>query len=214
MAGPVATYLSTQLAAQTAFNVPFGLLSLVNSAINSATAAGEFNVTVDCSLFVTEDISNLRIYLDSLGYTVEFAKGTSEKSLAIDWGHTVPGAEVLVDQGTTPWIVSGTVTALQGTIPWVVSGSFTPAFSTTAITTAITVTTSPVVLLASNPARKGFAVQNTTGVVFIKLDSTVTTGLYSYELPRGGILEIENYTGPVAAITAAGSIVVMVTEKV
>jgi len=125
MAGPVPSYLSTQTAAQAAFTVPFGLLSFVNAAIASATAAGEFNVTVDCSLFVTEDVSNLRIYLDSLGYSVEFAKNSNDKSLNIDWGRflDIPGTEVVVDQGTTPWIVAGTVTANQGTSPWVVTGT-------------------------------------------------------------------------------------------
>lgn len=127
MAGPVPSYLTTQTAAQTAFTVPFGLLSFVNSAISAATAAGEFNVTVDCSMFVTEDVSNLRIYLDSLGYNVEFAKDTNNKSLNIDWSRflDIPGTEIVVDQGTTPWIVAGTVTANQGTSPWVVSGSIT-----------------------------------------------------------------------------------------
>jgi hypothetical protein len=109
MAGPVPTFLSTQLAAQTAFSVPFGLLALVNGAMATATAAGEFNTTVDCSLFTAADISNLRIYLDSLGYTVEFAENTSERGLLIDWGKPldIDGAGgTLVTQGTIPWIVA------------------------------------------------------------------------------------------------------------
>lgn len=88
------------------------------------------------------------------------------------------------------------------------------AQSFTATTTAISVGTSPTVLLSTNANRKGFAVQNTDKVVFIKLDSTVSTGLYSYELPKKGILEIENYCGPVTAVTASGTVNVMVTEKV
>lgn len=114
MAGPVPTYLTTQTAAQTAFTVPFGLLTFVNAAIATAVTAGEFNVTVDCSLFVTEDVSNLRIYLDSLGYNVNFAKDTNNKSLNIDWGRFLSETVVTVFQGTVPWIVSGTVTADQG----------------------------------------------------------------------------------------------------
>jgi hypothetical protein len=62
--------------------------------------------------------------------------------------------------------------------------------------------------------RKGFAIQNTNQVIYVKLDSTVSTALYSYELPKKGILEIENYCGPVAAVTASGSTIAMVTEKV
>lgn len=112
MAGPIATYLTTQLAAQNAFSVPFGLVTLVNNSINSATAAGEFNTTVDCSLFTAEDVSNLRIYLDSLGYLVEYAVGTNEKGLLIDWAKflDIPGLSTTVYQGTSPWIVSGAVT--------------------------------------------------------------------------------------------------------
>jgi len=109
MAGPVPPYSTTQTAAQTAFTVPFGLLALVNGAIVTATAAGEFNTTVDCSLFAAEDVSNLRVYLDSLGYLVEFAKNSSEKSLLIDWSRFLDGAEsptVTVTQGTVPWIVA------------------------------------------------------------------------------------------------------------
>lgn len=199
MAGPVPTYLTTQQAAQTAFTVPFGLLTLVNSKIATATAAGEFNTTVDCSLFVTEDVSNLRIYLDSLGYEVDFAKNTNDKSLNIDWGKffDAPGTSVIATQGTIPWIISGTVTF---------------ALSTTATTTAVTVTTSPTLLLASNLSRKGFIIQNTTGVVFVKFDSTSSTSLYGYELPRKAILEKDNYSGDVAAVTATGSVTVYVTE--
>jgi hypothetical protein len=109
MAGPVPTYLATQTAAQTAFTVPFGLLAIVNGAIATATAAGQFNTTVDCSLFTAEDVSNVRIYLDSLGYLVEFAKGGGEKALLIDWGKPLDidgGGSTTVSQGTIPWIVT------------------------------------------------------------------------------------------------------------
>src|ERR1700674_355538 len=122
MAGPVPPYLATQLAAQSAFSVPFGLLALVNTAITTATAAGQFNTTVDCSLFTAGDVSNLRIYLDSAGYLVEFAKNSGNKSLLIDWGRflDIPGTSVTVFQGTSPWVVSGTVAARQSG-PWAVS---------------------------------------------------------------------------------------------
>lgn len=125
MAGPVPTYLTTQTTAQSAFTVPFGLLSLVNTSISTAVAAGEFNVTVDCSLFVIEDVSNLRIYLDSLGYDVDFAKNTNDKSLNIDWGkfvsETSSGGSTVVTQGTIPWVVAGTVDqGVAGAESWLV----------------------------------------------------------------------------------------------
>ena len=98
--------------------------------------------------------------------------------------------------------------------PITVTGTFTFAPSLTATTTAILVTTVPTVLLGTNAVRKGFAVQNQDQVCFIKLDSTASTVLYGYELPKKGILEIENYCGPVTAVTASGSVTVMVTEKI
>jgi|ERR1019366_5296293 hypothetical protein len=114
-------------------------------------------------------------------------------------------------------ITIGTVNqGLAGTQPWPVTGtfSFSPSPSTTATVTAIVVTTSPTVLLSLNLLRKGFAIQNTSGIIFVKLDTTVSTALYSYELPKKGILEIENYCGPVSAVTTSGTVTVMVTEKV
>lgn len=109
MAGPVSTYLTTQTAAQTAFTVPFGLLSLVNTAIANATTSGQFNVTVDCSLFLAEDVSNLRIYLDSLGYKVQFAKDSNNKSLNIDWGAppNVSEGSTTVNQGLPTTLANG-----------------------------------------------------------------------------------------------------------
>jgi hypothetical protein len=237
MAGPVPTYLSTQLAAQTAFTVPFGLLSLVNGAITTATAAGEFNTTVDCSLFTTEDVSNLRIYLDSQGYLVQFAKGTNEKSLLIGWGKflDIPGTEIIVDQGTTPWIIAGTVdqgtpntlangwpveitegTNVLGTVlhPLVTTGTFTPASSSTAVVTAVTVTTSSTTLLVSNSSRKGFTVQCQTTPFYIILGSTASTSLYSAYVLKLNEYSRNDYTGPIAAVLDSGSASVLVTELV
>lgn len=96
MSGPVASYSITQTAAQAAFNVPFGLVTLVTTAIDDATAAGAFNVTVDCSLFNVDDVSNFRIYLNSLGYLVDF--GRESRSLNIAWATAAPESS---SDGTT-----------------------------------------------------------------------------------------------------------------
>src|ERR1019366_5158320 len=70
-----------------------------------------------------------------------------------------------------PVVVTGSVTVVQPiTIAQPVDVII--AQSTTATVTAIVVTTSPTVLLVTNLARVGFAVQNTTDIVFVKLDST------------------------------------------
>jgi hypothetical protein len=128
----------------------------------------------------------------------------------------------IVDQGTPNTLANGWPikitdgTNVLGTVlnPLVTTGTFVPVSSSTAVVTAVTVTTSPTVLLATNTSRKGFAIQNQDTVAFIKFDSTVTTSLYSYELPRKGILEKDNYNGPVTAVTASGSVTILVTELI
>jgi hypothetical protein len=142
MAGPVPTYLSTQTAAQTAFTVPFGLLALVNGAITTATTAGQFNTTVDCSLFTAEDVSNVRIYLDSLGYLVEFVKGGGEKSLLIDWGKPLDidgSSGTTVTQGTIPWIVA-IAPSPTGVMLFATSDTVPSGVETTVLTYTVPVT--------------------------------------------------------------------------
>jgi hypothetical protein len=122
---------------------------------------------------------------------------------------------VNVQLASEPTIDIGTVDqGLPGALPWPVSGTFTFSPATTATTIAESIGTSPVLVLGTNLSRKGFAIQNTNQVTYVKLASTVSTVLYSYELPRKGILEVENYCGPVAVVTASGSTIAMVTEKV
>lgn len=200
MAGPVPTYLSTQNTTQTNFTVPFGLLAVVNAAISAATVAGEFNTTVDCSLFTAEDVSNLRIYLDSQGYTVEFAKNSNDKSLLIDWGRflDIPGTEVIVDQGTTPWIVSGSVTiavAANGTI------------------TVVAVGTTTTLLLSTNSNRKGFSIFNNSGTLYILQGlGNASTSNFTIKLANQGFYSGDSYIGPISACYATGSGSVNVTE--
>ena len=202
MAGPVPTYSTTQTATQTAFTVPFGLLSLVTTKMAAAVAAGEFNTTVDCSLFVTEDISNLRIYLDSQGYTVEFAKGSNEKSLLIDWGKflDIPDSEVTVDQGT------------GGSSPWLVK----EAQATDGTVSTVIVTTSSTLLLAANPARKGVVIQcKDTPLYVITSSASASTSNYSYYVLKLNALELKDtYIGPISAVVATGTASVQVTEQV
>jgi hypothetical protein len=201
MAGPIPTYLATQLATQNAFSVPFGLVTLVNNAITAATNAGDFSVTVDCSLFVTTDVSNLRIYLDSLGYDVQFSKGTSEKCLLIDWSESaaLQGDEVIADQGA------------PGTKPWPVVNE--P--STDANVTSVTVTTSSTQLLATNLNRRGIIIQCTSSPLYVILGSaSASTNVYSYYVLKLNALEIDNFFGPVSAVVATGSASVQVTEKI
>jgi hypothetical protein len=128
----------------------------------------------------------------------------------------------------TPVLVTGTVTTIPGSgtqnvnivspavldvnlvTPNPVPVTLDKAF--TASTTAVTVTTASTVLFTTNAARKGIIIQ-TVQPIFVLLDGSATTSLYSYEVPKKGVVEIENYCGSVTACTASGSTTVLVTEK-
>jgi hypothetical protein len=199
MAGPIQTYLTTQSAAQTAFSVPFGLLALVNGAINTATAAGEFNTTVDCSLFPVEDVAALNVYLTSQGYQVNYAARNSEWTLNIGWEEGTLSEEVVADQGS------------PGTVPWPVIEN--P--STDANITSVVVGTSSTRLLGMNLNRKGIIIQSKDSPLYIVVGSTsASTTVYSYYVLKLNALEIENFFGPVSAVVASGSASVQVTEKI
>lgn len=114
-------------------------------------------------------------------------------------------------QIATPIEVFGVVSL--ATNPTIDIGTVTIEKSTTATTIAENIGTTSLTVLGTNLNRKGFAIQATNAIVFVKLDSIVSISLYSYELPKKGILEIENYCGPVSAVGTFGSTVVMVTEK-
>ncbi len=103
-----------------------------------------------------------------------------------------------VDQGT------------GGSSPWLVRENS----STAATVTAVTVTTSSTTLLAANLSRKGFVAQCKTSNMYVILGITASSSLYSYYLLKLNALEIDNYTGPVAAVVDTGSTTVLVTEKV
>ena len=121
---------------------------------------------------------------------------------------------IVTQVGSVAVTQSGDWTVKLAAEPTIDIGTVNIEKSTTATVVAETVDTTPILLLGTNLNRQGFAVQATNSIVYVKLDVTCSTALYSYELPKKGILEIENYCGPVAAVTASGSTVVMVTEKV
>lgn len=127
----------------------------------------------------------------------------------------------MIPSYVTPVLVTGTFSPIPGSIfdvnvispdPLPVIGTFTFVPSITATTVSILVTTSVTVLLGTNLLRKGLVIQ-TVDPIFVRLDGSASTSLYSYEVPKKGVLEIENYCGPVTAIKASGSTAVLVTEK-
>ena len=122
----------------------------------------------------------------------------------------------------TPVLVDGTVTTIPSGVqdvnvtspdPLPVSGTITPEKSFNASTIAITVTTATTALLGTNANRKGLIIQ-TVNPIFVLLDGNATTSLYSYEMPKKAVVEIENYCGPITACTPSGNTTVLVTEKI
>jgi hypothetical protein len=139
---------------------------------------------------------------------------TEDGTLQVDVTGTSGGPIDVIVNNVVPVSQSGIWNVNLAAEPTIDIGEVSIVPSTTATVVAETISTSPVLLLGTNLTRKGLAVQATDSVLYIKLDSTVSTALYSYRLPREGILEIENYCGPIAAVTASGSTIAMMTEKV
>ena len=84
--------------------------------------------------------------------------------------------------------------------------------------TAVSVTTTASVALAANPNRVAYSIYNASNVtVFVRESSTVTAALYKHPIPPGYVLESDfstsRYTGPIALVTASGTVNVMVTES-
>lgn len=100
----------------------------------------------------------------------------------------------------TPVLVDGTVTTIpSGTQdvnvlspdPLPVTGTFAPEKAFTATTVPIVVTAATTVLLGTNVNRRGLIIQ-TNNPIFVLLDGNATTTLYSYEMPKKAVVEIEN----------------------
>lgn len=103
----------------------------------------------------------------------------------------------------TPVLVDGTVTTIpSGTQDVNVLSPdplpVSPEKAFTATTVPIVVTAATTVLLGTNANRRGLIIQ-TNNPIFVLLDGNATTTLYSYEMPKKVVVEIENYCGPITA---------------
>lgn len=120
----------------------------------------------------------------------------------------------------TPLPVTGSITVIpSGTQnvnvispnPLPIVGTITPAPAFNATTIAVTVTTVASTLVSTNASRKKLLIQ-TNEPIFIRLDGVASVTVYSVEMPKKSLYEIESYCGPVTAIKATGSTSVVVTE--
>ena len=84
--------------------------------------------------------------------------------------------------------------------------------SNSAVITVVPLTTASTLLLLENPLRKGWIIQADVPI-FLSLTDTASSSVYSYDLPRKAVVEIDWYSGPVAACTVSGTGSARVTEK-
>lgn len=92
------------------------------------------------------------------------------------------------------------------------AATLVPSFG--ASVSAITVSTTSTVLLGFTATRRSFFIENTTNTpVYIRLGVTSSPMIFSHVLVKAGSLfAMDGYSGPVSAITAGDSTIVMVTE--
>lgn len=117
--------------------------------------------------------------------------------------HTVvDSGSISATQGTSPWVVSGTVTTTSGT-------------SNTANTTRVATSTTAATALAANANRKQAIITTETGNTYVSLGSTATTTNYAYLLTATSTLEIPSmWTGTISVIRASGTGNIQVVEMV
>ena len=70
----------------------------------------------------------------------------------------------------------------------------------------------PVILLESNENRDGFILQNTNGVLFVKLSKYASNTNFTYRLTANTTLELSPYSAWVTAISQNGMSDVLITE--
>ncbi len=103
-------------------------------------------------------------------------------------GGVIVVGPIIVDQGTTPWIVD----------------QERPAIS---VVSTVAVDALPVLLLASNPARQGAMIWNDSNQrLYVKLGLGASTGNFTVRLDGQSYYELPfpAYTGDITAVRAAG----------
>jgi hypothetical protein len=111
--------------------------------------------------------------------------------------------------------VSGTVTADQGTSPWVISGTVATVPGSIGIATVsrIAVTnTGAVTLSLSNAAKTQVVIYNESGTLFVKYGTGASLTDNTYVLPPNSTVEVNGYYGLITARKASGNSFVDITE--
>jgi hypothetical protein len=114
-----------------------------------------------------------------------------------------------------PIPISGTVTANQGTSPWVVTGTVTPPSVSTSTVTRVASGISSHLLVAANINRKGLMFYNDgSAQQFIKFGATASTTDFSIRMTAQSYLEVPLpiYTGQIDVISSTTNGAIQVTE--
>lgn len=157
------------------------------------------------------------VKVDPTGSTTQPVSGTVTvaQPTAGNLNATVTGS-VSVSNFPVTQPVSGTVSATQGTSPWVVSGTVTtsaPASSSATITRIATSTTA-VTALASNASRKKVIIATETGTTYLVYGATASATNYTMAVGANSVIEIDIWTGSISVIRSAGTGNIQVTELV
>lgn len=108
----------------------------------------------------------------------------------------------------TPVPVSGTVTATGPLTDAQLRATPVPTTEgakTTAVVTAVTVSTTVATVLTSLASRSKFILYNEAGTLFVKLGTSATASDYSMRLTANTSWEFSGYSGVVTAIKSAGT---------
>lgn len=105
-----------------------------------------------------------------------------------------------VNQGTSPWVISGTVTTVPGSIG-------IAAVSRIAVTN-----TGAVTLSLSNVAKTQIVIYNESGTLFVKFGTNASLTDNTYVMPPNSTVEVNGYYGLITARKASGNSFVDITE--
>jgi hypothetical protein len=168
--------------------------------------------------------TNLHVVTDATSTTIATQTTGTNLHTVTDSGSTTAvtgNVTVVQPTGTNLHTVvdSGTISATQGTSPWVISGTVTVGTGSTATITQVSVTNAAsITLLAANANRKKaiFTIPSIGTALFIGYTATTnTTTTFTWKLvTNNSTLEELNYTGVISAIATGATDVVTVTEIV
>jgi len=121
---------------------------------------------------------------------------------------------VHIDDNSGSLTVDGAITANQGTSPWIISGTVsTNAGTGLATVSRISVgNTVAVTLSLSNSAKTQVIIYNEGGTLFVKFGPSASSTSFTFTMTPDSVLEVNGYFGLITARKLSGTTFVDVTE--